>query len=299
MFKSLGRIGLFLISNIAIMLVLSTVAELLGVRNYISAQGLQYEQLLGFSLVIGMGGALISLATSRLSARWLMGVKIIDPLNAGQYADLLRMVHDISKRAGISTMPQVGVFESSQPNAFATGPTRNRAMVAVSTGLLRVMNKEQLEGVIAHEVAHIQNGDMVTMTLLQGVLNTFVIFLARVISFVVGERVKEENRALVSFATRMILEILLGFLASMLTAWFSRRREFRADAGAARLVGRAPMRSALEVLRQRYEAPGEAVPASLAAFQISSGKTKSFLSLFATHPPLEERIHALDTAEFA
>lgn len=295
MFKYLGRFGLFIVTNIFIVVTISMVLSLLGVRGYMTASGIDYQALMIFCLVWGMVGSFISLALSRVIAKWMMGVQVIDPNQPGQYAWLVNTTHEISRRAGLSTMPQVGVFQSPDMNAFATGPMKSRALVAVSTGLLSGMSRDAIEGVIGHEVAHIQNGDMVTMTLIQGVVNAFVMFLSRVISFAVAQQVKEEHRFLVNFAVRIVLEIAIGLLGVMVVAWFSRRREFRADAGSAKLVGRNQMIAGLRTLQSAFGQSRTEVPASMAALQISNGGRGGLRELFATHPPLAERIRALET----
>jgi heat shock protein HtpX len=283
------RIFLFVLTNLAVVVVLGVVASLLGVNRYLTANGLNLGQLLGFALVMGFGGAIISLLLSKTIAKWSAGVQVIaQPRNADE-AWIVETVRKFADQAGIG-MPEVGVFEG-EPNAFATGAFKNNALVAVSTGLLQGMTREEVEAVIGHEVAHIANGDMVTMTLIQGVMNTFVVFLSRVIGYLVdGFLSKGENRSgpgIGYFVTTIVLDILLGFLAAIIVAWFSRQREFRADSGAARLMGRRqPMINALARLGGMV--PGE-LPKSIQAFGITSGVGK----LFSTHPPIEERIAAL------
>jgi len=289
-----GRIGLFIATNILIVLTISILTSLLGVNRYMYAQGLDYQALLTFCLIWGMAGSLVSLALSRISAKMMMGVQVIDPNNPGQFSNLVAMVHDISRRAGLSTMPEVGVFNSGEPNAFATGPTKSRALVAVSTGLLSSMNRDEIEGVIGHEVSHITNGDMVTMTLLQGVVNAFVMFLARVIAFAVSQNAKEENRYMLRFFVTFLLEMIIGIFGVLIVRWFSRHREFRADAGSAKLLGRGDMIAALNALKRRQELrdPRSAVEA-MAPYKIASGGGRHS-SIFATHPSLEARIARLE-----
>jgi heat shock protein HtpX len=292
MFK---RITLFILTNIFVMVTISIVLNVLGVGHYVTRAGLDYYSLMIFCLVWGMGGAFISLAISRMTAKWAMGVQVINPNSAGEYSWLVQAVQQLSRSAQLPAMPEVGVYESPDVNAFATGPTKSRALVAVSTGLLRTMDKNQIQGILGHEIAHIANGDMVTMTLLQGVINAFVMFLARVIAFAVSNQVKEESRYWVNFIVVMVLQIGLGFLGMIIVAWFSRQREYRADAGGAKYGGRTNMTSALEALQSFYnpetlEIETERAP-SLAAMKIS-GKKKGF-SVFATHPPLEDRIAKL------
>jgi heat shock protein HtpX len=242
----------------------------------------------------GMIASTISLLLSRFMAKMMMGVRVIDP-NTHEPAsrDLVARVHRLARGAGISTMPQVGIYDSPEVNAFATGPTKNRALVAVSTGLLQKMSAEEVDGVLGHEVAHIQNGDMVTMTLIQGVVNAFVMFFARVIAFFASNFVREELRYIVNFAITIVLEIFLSFLGMMVVAYFSRLREFRADRGGATLAGRANMINALQALQRSVaiQDPNHA-PASLATMKIS-GSRGGLMALFSTHPPLEERIARL------
>jgi len=286
------RIFLFVLTNLAVVVVLGIVASLLGVNRYLTANGLNLGQLLGFSLIMGFGGAIISLLLSKPIAKWSAGVQIIEqPRNADE-AWIVETVRKFADQAGIG-MPEVGVFQG-EPNAFATGAFKNNALVAVSTGLLQGMTREEVEAVIGHEVAHVANGDMVTMTLIQGVMNTFVVFLSRVIGYLVdGFLSKGENRSgpgIGYFVTTIVLDILLGFLAAIIVAWFSRHREFRADRGSAQLMGRKqPMINALARLGGMV--PGE-LPKSIQAFGITSGVGK----LFSTHPPIEERIAALQSA---
>lgn len=293
MFKFAKRILLFMAVNFLIMITISIVLNLLGVQPYLNRNGINYQDLAVFCLVWGMGGAFISLALSRVMAKMMMGVKTIDPNTAsGPELFIYKTVEKLALQSGFSRVPEVGIYQSPEINAFATGPTQNRSLVAVSSGLLQQMSKEQIEGVLAHEMTHISNGDMVTMTLVQGVVNAFVMFLARVIAFAISQNVKEEARASVRFAVTFALEILLSFLGMILVASFSRWREFRADKGGAQLAGKANMISALTRLNEVYGFNSQMpVNQSLAAFKIS-GK-KGFLSLFSSHPPLEERIRRL------
>ena len=281
------------------MVTISIMMNLLGVRPYLSRSGIDYNSLMVFCLIWGMGGSFISLAMSRFSAKMMMGVKVISPENPGAHAELLNMVTQLARAAGLPKTPEVGIYESGEVNAFATGPTKSRALVAFSSGLLRTMSRSEIEGVAAHEIAHVANGDMVTMTLIQGVVNAFVMFFARVIAFAVSRSVREESEALVRFLVTITLDILLGILGSMVVAWFSRQREFRADAGGAQYAGRGDMIGALTALQRlhgRAEVEGEAQHASLAAFKISSVPKGGFMALFRTHPPLEERIARLNMA---
>ncbi|WP_280188569.1 protease HtpX [Delftia sp. PS-11] len=288
------RIVLFLLTNVAVVVVLGIVASLLGVNRFLTSNGLNLGALLGFAFIMGFGGAIISLLISKPLAKWSSGVHVInEPRNADE-AWIVNTVRGFAERAGIG-MPEVGIYEG-EPNAFATGAFKNSALVAVSTGLLEGMTREEVEAVIGHEVAHIANGDMVTMTLIQGVMNTFVVFLSRVIGYAVDSflRKNDENSSgpgIGYYVTTIVLDIVLGFLAAIIVAWFSRQREFRADAGAAQLMGRKqPMVNALA--RLGGMAPGE-LPKSVAAMGIAGGIGQ----LFSTHPPIEERIAALQNAQ--
>lgn len=284
----------FFAVNILVMITISIATSLLGLNRYITAYGLNYGALAGFCLLWGFGGAFISLGLSRIIAKFTMGVQLIDPNQAtGHERELLNSVYQLAQKAGLSKMPQVGIYDSPDINAFATGPTRNRSLVAVSTGLLRSMSRNEVEGVLAHEVAHIANGDMVTMTLVQGVVNAFVMFIARIIGFAVSQAVREENRAMVNMLVVLACDIVLGILGSMAVAWFSRLREYRADEGGARLAGRANMVAALERLNRGFSTmDADNAPQSVAAFRISN-KRGGLLAAFSTHPPLEERIARL------
>ena len=287
------RILLFVLTNVLVVTVLGLVASLLGVNRYLTANGLNLGSLLGFALVMGFGGAIISLLISKPMAKWSSGVRIINqPQNADE-AWIVDTVRKLADKAGIG-MPEVGIFDG-EPNAFATGAFKNSALVAVSTGLLVGMTREEIEAVIGHEIAHVANGDMVTMTLIQGVMNTFVVFLSRVIGYAVDSFLRKNDErssgpGIGYMITTLVLDIVLGFAASMVVAWFSRHREFRADAGSAQLLGRRqPMINALARLGGMQA--GE-LPKSVAAFGIAGGMGK----LFSTHPPLEERIAALQNA---
>ncbi len=284
------RIVLFVLTNLAVMAVLMVTARLLGVDRFLTSNGLNMTALAGFSLVMGFGGAIISLLMSKPMAKWSAGVQIIEqPQNADE-AWIVETVRRFADKAGIG-MPEVGIFEGD-PNAFATGAFKNSALVAVSTGLLRNMTREEVEAVIGHEVAHIANGDMVTMTLIQGVMNTFVVFLSRVVGYAVDSFLRKGDSessgpGMGYYITSMVLDLVLGFLAGIIVAWFSRQREFRADAGAAQLMGRKqPMINALARLGGLHTAE---LPKSMAALGIAGGLGK----LFSTHPPIEERIAAL------
>ena len=288
------RILLFVMTNLAVVVVLGIVANLLGVNRYLTSNGLNLGALLGFALIMGFGGAIISLLISKPVAKWSAGVRVItQPQNVDE-AWILETVRKFADKAGIG-MPEVGIFDG-EPNAFATGAFKNSALVAVSTGLLQGMNREEVEAVIGHEIAHIANGDMVTMALIQGVMNTFVVFLSRVIGYAVDSflrRGSDQNSGpgIGYWITTIVLDIVLGFAAAMVVAWFSRHREFRADAGSAQLMGRRqPMMNALA--RLGGMAPGE-LPKSIAAMGITGAIGK----LFSTHPPIEERIAALQAAQ--
>lgn len=290
------RLLLFAAVNALVLVTISIVLQVFGVGPYLTARGIDYRALMFFCLAWGMGGAFISLSLSRVMAKWMMGVKVINPRTAdAAEAGLLATVHALARGAGLPAMPEVGVYQSDEVNAFATGPTKSRALVAVSTGLLNRLDDGQVEGVLGHEVAHIANGDMVTMTLIQGVVNAFVMFIARVVAFAVSTQVKEESRRSVNFMVTIVLEILLSFLGAMVVAAFSRSREFRADKGGATLAGRGKMIAALQALRRSSGIPAEddREHASIAAFKIS-GKSSGLMALLATHPPLEERIARLE-----
>jgi len=290
------RMALFFAVNILILITLSILLQVFGVTPYLTARGIDYGQLALFCLIWGFGGAFISLGLSRVMAKWMMGVQVIEPGHRDPTLRwLVETVHELSRRAGLTTMPEVGFYESHEVNAFATGPTRNRALVAVSSGLLARMNRAQVSGVLGHEVAHVANGDMVTMTLLQGVVNAFVMFIARVIAFAVSANVREESRFMVHFAVTLVLEIVLSILGMIVVAAFSRLREYRADRGGARLAGRENMIAALQGLQRTVELIESEEHASLATLKIS-GKRSGLAALFATHPPLEKRIRALQSA---
>ncbi len=291
------RIVLFLLTNIMVLVTLSIVINVLGIKPYLNANGIDYTSLMLFCLVWGMGGALISLMLSRVMAKWMMGVKVISPQNAGQLGWYVDMVSQYARVAQIP-VPEIGYYESPEINGFATGPSKSRSLVALSTGLLQRMNRDEVAGVVAHEISHIKNGDMVTMTLIQGVMNAFVMFLARVIAFAVSQGVKEENRSMVNFIVVIALDILLGILGMIVVFWFSRQREFRADAGSAQLAGREKMIAALEALKRVYGRQDELVQehASLATMKISGKKGGLLGMLGSTHPSLDERIARLKLA---
>lgn len=288
------RVFLFLATNLAVMLVLSVVASLLGVNRWLTANGLNFEALLAFAALFGFGGSFISLLMSKWIAKMSTGAQVITQPRNSMEMWLMQTVERQARAAGIG-MPEVAVFDAPEPNAFATGANKNNALVAVSTGLLRHMNQDEVEAVLGHEISHIANGDMVTLSLIQGVVNTFVIFLARVVGYVIDQAVfkrgsDDRSPGMGYMFTVMILEMLFGVLASMIVAWFSRQREFRADAGGAYLAGKRKMISALQRLQA---AQGHSsLPQQVSAFGITPGAAK----LFSTHPPLEQRIAALQAA---
>jgi len=290
------RIFLLILTNLAVMLVLGVVLRITGLDQYLYYRsGTNLGGLLLASAVIGFAGAFISLALSKFMARSMMGVQVIDqPRNATEQW-LVNTVRAQAEQAGIG-MPDVGIFDSPEPNAFATGARRDHALVAVSQGLLDRMSRSETEAVLGHEITHVANGDMVTMTLLQGVLNTFVYFLSRVLGSIIdnalsGNRERRSGNGIGYFITVMVLQVLLGMLASLVLMWFSRRREFRADAGGARLSGRNNMIAALERLKAAHEPA--AMPKQFAALGIAGGGAGGLARLFMSHPPLDERIAAL------
>ncbi|MCH8895762.1 MAG: protease HtpX [Proteobacteria bacterium] len=289
------RIVLFLATNIAVILVLSIVMRLLGADQYLAQQGYNYQALLVFSAIFGMGGAFISLSLSKWLAKRSTGARVIERPNGETEAWLLSTVERQARQAGIG-MPEVAIFPSPQPNAFATGAKRDAALVAVSEGLLQQMSRDEVEAVLGHEISHIANGDMVTLTLIQGVVNTFVIFLSRIIGGIVNRVVfrSNSNYGIGYFASVIVTQIVLGILASTLVMWFSRYREFRADIGGAKLAGRQKMIAALERLKSAH-GPAQ-LPKELNAFGISGGGSGGLKRLFMSHPPLDERIRALREA---
>ena len=290
------RIFLFIVTNALIVLSISVVLNLLGVQPYLTAKGIDYKSLAMFCIVWGFGGAFISLAISKIVAKWSMKVKVIAPSSTSvKERWLLDTVIRLSNQAGLPKVPEVGIYQSHELNAFATGPTKSRALVAVSSGLLQNMSQQEVEGVLAHEVAHVANGDMVTMTLVQGVVNAFVMFFARILAWTVSQFVDEEKRWIVNFAAVLVFDIAFGILGMMVVAAFSRHREFRADSAGARLAGKQKMVAALKSL-QNYIPSDNSEPQSVAAFKISGSKRGGLFALIATHPPLEERIKRLQNA---
>jgi len=289
------RIFLFLATNLAIVLVLSITMRLLGVEPYLNEQGLDLQALLIFAAIMGFGGAFISLAISKWTAKMSVGAQVITDPRTPEELWLVQTVARQAQAAGIK-MPEVAIWDSPEVNAFATGMTKNSSLVAVSTGLLRGMTREEAEAVLGHEIAHAANGDMVTMALIQGVVNTFVMFLSRVIGHVVDKVVfkTERGQGPAFFVTMIIAELVLGILASIIVMWFSRQREFRADRGGADLAGRRNMINALKRLGSLHPAP---LPDKMAAFGIAGGGAGGLKRLFMTHPPIEERIAALEAAD--
>lgn len=305
MFTWFKRFFLFAAVNMAVVLTISILLQLLGIKPYQTIYGIDYYSLLAFCLVWGMGGAMFSLATSRIMAKMMMGVEVIDPqTHDSQLQDLVQTVHQLARSAGLPAMPEVGIYQSPEINAFATGPTKSRALVAVSTGLLNRMNRAEVEGVLSHEIAHVANGDMVTMTLIQGVVNAFVMFFSRVLAFFIAQALRgdrdDRDRGFagsgIQFMVQFVLEIVFMILGTMIVAAFSRWREFRADAGGARLAGSDRMIAALQALQRVYERNEEVAEAQPAIQSLKiSGRAGGFLALFSTHPPLEERILRLQT----
>ena len=292
------RIMLFLATNLAIIVVLSITLRLLGVESILDEQGvdLNLNALLVFSAVFGMGGSFLSLAISKWTAKRFTGAKVIEQPSNDTEKWLLNTVARQAERAGIG-MPDVAVYQAPDPNAFATGMSRNNALVAVSTGLMQAMDKDEVEAVLAHEISHVANGDMITLALIQGVVNTFVIFLSRVVGHFVDRVVFKNQRGHgpAFWITAIVAELVLGILASTIVMWFSRQREFRADAGGASLAGREKMISALERLKRSSGQPH--LPDQLAAFGISGGIGEGVKKLFMSHPPLDMRIEALRNAD--
>ncbi len=292
------RIFLFFAVNALVIFTISIILRIFNVQPFLQSHGISYGDLLLFCVIWGFGGAFISLALSRTMAKWMMGVKVIDPNTRDtQGKDLIHVVYSLARAANLTVMPQVGIYESPEANAFATGPSRSRSLVAVSRGLLNKMSQSELEGVLGHEIAHIANGDMVTMTLVQGVINAFVMFLARVLAFALSGLGNKNNQRSSSGSYYMlvfIFEIIFMVLGMLVIAAYSRYREFRADRGGAKLAGRDNMISALvalkrthEVVDQRYEKP------AFQTFKISNPRRSGIRQLFSTHPPLDVRIEKL------
>ncbi|MBC7714289.1 MAG: protease HtpX [Rhizobacter sp.] len=295
----LKRILLMFAVSLLISIMISIIFSILGIGSYIAQGGIQYGPLMAFCLLWGMGGSFISLLLSKKIAKWTMGVQIVTL--EGPHRATVEKVHRLARRAGITEMPEVGIYQSPEVNAFATGRSKNSSMVAVSTGLLSLMDDTEVEGVLAHEVAHIANGDMVTMTLVQGVVNAFVMFLSRVVAFALAQAMKDKDddrpaNPWMMMGLTMLFDIVFGFLAAPIVAWFSRYREFRADKGGADLAGKDKMIAALESLQRAYpqlllEDKSQQPNPNFRSMQISS--KGAFMQLFSTHPPLEVRIAAL------
>lgn len=290
------RILLFLATNLAVVLVASFTLRLLGVDSYLAQQGMNYGSLLAFAAVFGFAGSLVSLLISKPMAKWSTRARVIDSPRTPAERWLVETVAELAKNAGIG-MPEVAIFPAQQSNAFATGWNRNNSLVAVSEGLLSRFSKDEIRAVLGHEIGHVANGDMVTLALIQGVVNTFVIFASRVIGSLVDRVIfkNEDGHGIGFFVVSMIAEVVLGILASTIVFWFSRRREFRADIAGAQLAGRSAMISALARLKQESEVPDQ-MPDTLQAFGINRGARQGFAALFMTHPPLDERIAALKNA---
>jgi heat shock protein HtpX len=284
------RISFFIFVNILVLITITTITSLLGVPRYVGNGG--FMALLAFSVIAGFSGAIISLLISRMMAKWVMGVKLIDHRTPQTDHEnfVLEETYRLAKIAGLKKMPQVGIYHSAEVNAFATGPSKNRSLVAVSSGMLQTMDRDAISGVIAHEIAHVKNGDMVTTTLLQGIINTFVIFFSRLVAKIVSNFVREELSYVVYYICSIVFEILFSILSSPILFWYSRKREFKADELAAKLGGRDNMIHALESLRHTVTLIDDRQK-SISAFKIS-GKEK-FARLFSTHPPLEKRIERL------
>ncbi len=299
------RIFLFLLTNILVITVISFILWIFNIQPYLQQNGLDYKSLAIFCFIWGMGGALISLALSRIMAKWTMGVQVIDPRTTNpDEQDLLKIVYSLSQKVGLPEMPEVGIYNSPELNAFATGPTKRRALVAVSSGLLQRMNRDEIEAVLGHEVSHIANGDMVTMTLLQGVVNAFVMFLARILAFALSQvfaRGRDEREGGVSpliFQLMVfVFQIVFMILGAMVIAAFCRHREFRADAGGAQLTGTPKMIAALQALKRAVEVQDQS--SHQPAFQtMKISNPGGIMKLFASHPPLDERIARLQRKEF-
>lgn len=288
------RIFYFLLTNILVLLTISIVFLITGAGNYLGPNGIDFGALLVFSAIIGFSGAFVSLAISRIIAKRMMGVEVIDPENPSNAheARVVEKVYRLSRAAGLTHMPEVGIYYSNEVNAFATGPTKKRSLVAVSAGLLNEMDDDAIEGIIAHEVAHVANGDMVTMTLLQGVVNTFVVFLARIVAFGVSQFVRSEIAPIVHFIAIIVFQLLFSVLGSLVVFGYSRHREFHADRGGADLAGKDKMKHALQSLK-RYTARATTDNEDTAIATMKINSKPKFSRLFSTHPDLDERINRL------
>lgn len=295
------RIFLFMLTNILIVATITIVMQLLGIQPYLNRNGIDLQQLAIFCFIWGMAGSLISLALSRIMAKMMMGVQVINPNTTDRNERwLLEKVHQLARSAGLTTMPEVGVYNSPEVNAFATGPTKSRALVAVSSGLFQRMNEREVEGVLGHEITHITNGDMVTMTLIQGVVNAFVMFLSRILAFAISSagRSSNDNRGNNYFLQSMLImvfQMVFGMLGMIVVGYFSRQREYRADKGGAKLAGRDAMIASLQKLQTLHDYV-EPTRNTVSALKISTRGRGGFLSLISTHPPLEDRIQRLQTS---
>jgi heat shock protein HtpX len=291
------RIFLLVLTNILVVLTLTTLLHFTGLGRYLSGMGGGYDGFFLVCLAWGFGGAFFSLAISRIMAKLSLGVRVIDPQNPGAFSDLVERVHRLAREAGLPAMPEVGVYESPELNAFATGPTKRRALVAVSTGLLQRMDRDGIDGVLGHEITHVANGDMVTMTLLQGVINAFVIFFSRILAAAMSGRGRDDEgrSGAGNWMLVMLLETVLSFLGMFVVAWFSRYREYRADAGGAAIAGRGKMIGALQVLQRAYER-GSEDPRGAALSTLKISGRGGLFALLSTHPPLEDRIARLQAA---
>lgn len=289
------RFGLIILINALVMVTISIILSVFNVQPYLNAYGINYASLMVYCLLWGFGGAFISLLLSKFMAKTMMGVQIIDPnqMSSPDEQWLVQTVHRLAQHASLPKMPEVGIYQGDDMNAFATGPSKSNSLVAVSTGILRKMNRNELEGVLAHEVAHIANGDMVTMVLIQGIVNAFGMFLSRIAAFALSQVVDEKKAPIVRLIATIVFDILFNFLGMFVVAYFSRRREFRADAGSASLGGKDKMIQALQRLQHEMLPPPEE-KSPVATLQISD-RRKSFMSALSTHPPLEERIARLQT----
>lgn len=293
------RLGLFFLVNMGVLITISIITSALGLNRYVTNQGLDYQILLGFCLVWGMVGSFISLMLSKQMAKWTMRLQVIGNSSRSQdEAWLYQTVQRLSKSAKLPKMPEVAIYDSPELNAFATGPSKSNSLVAVSTGLLRGMSRDEVEGVLAHEVSHVANGDMVTMTLIQGVINAFVMFFAKIVAWGVANAMRSSDddgpSFMVVWLIEMVLYVVFGLLGSLIVNWFSRQREFRADAGAAKLSGSTKMIHALQRLKSGIEIPAEEQPKAMASLKISGGK--SLMSLLSTHPSLDDRISRLQNS---
>jgi heat shock protein HtpX len=296
------RIFLFVMTNVLVIFMVNIILAVFNVQPYLTAYGVNYQSLLIFCLIWGTAGSFISLMMSKFMAKTMMGVQIVD--ENSPYGEIVRKVHALARKANLTKMPEVGIYQSPEVNAFATGPSRNNSLVAVSSGLLNQMGDDEVEGVLAHEIAHVANGDMITMSLVQGVVNAFVMFLSRVVAFAIDNAMRDDEGrgglgGFARFGVVIVLDMIFGLAAMPLIAWFSRWREFRADAGGAQLAGRHKMIAALQGLQRtiEYADVGETgKEESFASFKISSNKSLAFL--FRSHPPLEKRIQALQQGNF-